>query len=84
MKAYKNYIIIHRPSTSERSSSGIITINNDANEQVVKATVRSIYSKDQAEGIKEGDTVYVERRHALNIEGDKELYAIKPEYIIAT
>lgn len=84
MKSYKNYVLIRRPAEKEATSSGIITINNNASEQIVKATVVSMYSKDQLEGIKEGDTVYVERRHALNVEGDKELYCVEPKYIALT
>lgn len=79
LKSFKNYVLVQRPRVAE-TASGILLTANTAETRSVKGVLID-KMVDQLNGIKIGDTVYVDKTKALDIEGESELFFVPEEFV---
>lgn len=79
IKAYKNFVLVKRPKVAE-TASGIVLTTNNADTRSVKGVLVDKMT-DQLDGVKIGDTVYVDKTKSLDIEGEPELFFVPPEHV---
>lgn len=81
MKTCKHYLIVERKKAPEPTATGIYRIENTATNRGVKAILIDAH-EDVLDGIKIGDTVYVDKTKAIDIEGKEDWFFVEPQYIL--
>jgi len=76
----KKYALVERKKIKETTTSGIILTSNQTDAKVVIATIIDL-DEEYLDGLKKGDTVYVNKLKALDIESNDELFFVEPEHI---
>lgn len=79
LKAYKGFVLVERKKVAE-SKSGIILTDNQAHTRSLKCVLIDKMT-DQLDGIKVGDTVYVDKTKSLDIEGEDECFFVPEEAV---
>lgn len=79
IKSYKGFVLVKRPKVAE-TKAGIILTTNDSHTRALRCVLVDKMI-DQLDGIKVGDTVYVDKTKSLDIEGDDEHFFVPEEFV---